>query len=131
MFLTTMPPEPIPKRALLAPQPRSSTSTSYTESNTQRTNNLSFDKITVRKSKAARAATKRKIKYLESHLHVWPLTMYSSKRIRLVNGRFAVAGPKDSGAPGHGSKGRRSCGSVTIEFPDSAGSSGWWIIKLS
>ncbi|KAM0709801.1 hypothetical protein Q7P35_003842 [Cladosporium inversicolor] len=58
-------PTPIPKRALLKPQPRSSTSTSsYTESKAQRTNNLVFD-TTGRNSKAARAATKREFTVLE------------------------------------------------------------------
>jgi hypothetical protein len=58
--LVTMPSDLITKRALLAPQPRPSSS--YTESKAQRKSNLSFD-ATGRKSKAARAATKRMIGY--------------------------------------------------------------------
>lgn len=49
----------IPKRALLPPKQSQSSSSSYTETKAQRANNLAFDTQSP-KSKAAKAASKRK-----------------------------------------------------------------------
>ena len=82
--LATMSSNLIPKRALLAPHPRSS-STSHTESKAQRTNNISFDTSTERKSKAARVATKRKTIYVDLELAVVVVQLTLIIRIQQKN----------------------------------------------
>ena len=74
----------IPKRALLAPHPRSS-STSHTESKAQRMNNLTFDTTTERKSKAARVATKRTTIYMYLGLTVVAVQLTLTIRIQQKN----------------------------------------------